>query len=58
METWDEASSEKPTMLCYTQNSLQTWPAVFLPPSLGVRGSTLKLQDSSLQGAPALGFQL
>ena len=21
METWDEASLEKPTMLCYTQNS-------------------------------------
>ena len=58
METLDGPSSEKPTMLCHTQNSLQTWPAVFLPSSLGIRGSTLKSQDSSLQGAPALGFQL
>jgi len=58
METLDEASSEKPTMLCHTQNSLKTWLAVFLPASLEVRGSTLKSQDSSLQGDPALGFQL
>ena len=37
METLNEASLEKPTMLCHTQNSLKTWPAVFLPPSLEVR---------------------
>lgn len=37
-----------------TQNSLQTWPAVFPTPFPGGQESTLKLQDSSLQGHPSL----